>query len=134
MVRLLLFAVAMAVAGFSALYFLIGSAFMLGEPLPNGKHISNVFGLFGFVGPLILLCVHIATTAPSRSPRARRIMLRGYVITVMIPFLGVAPQLFFWGTRLQIAEEMLKMAVWCGVCGAPIVAAWLNAAGDERPK
>ncbi len=134
MARLLLFALAMAVAGFLALYFVIGSAFMLGEPLAHGQHISNVFGLFAFVGPLVLVCVHFATTTPDRSLRPRKRMLWAYVVTVSVAFAGVAPQLFFAETRLQVAEEMVKMAVWCGLCGAPIIAAWLNAVGDRRAK
>ncbi len=134
MTRLLLVAVAMAVAGFFALYFVIGSAFMLGEPLPHGQHISNVFGLLGFVGPLILVCVHFATTTPDWTLRARKIMLWVYIIIVLIAFGGVAPQLLWADTRLPIATEMVKMAVWCGLCGAPIIAARLNASGDQRPR
>ncbi|MDP3264002.1 MAG: hypothetical protein U1E06_15920 [Tabrizicola sp.] len=134
MTRLLLFAVAIAVAGFFALYFVIGSAFMLGEPLPHGQHISNVFGLLGFVGPLILVCVHFVTTTPDWTLRARKRMLWAYGFIVLVAFVGVAPQLFFAETRLPVAEEMAKLAVWCGLCGAPIIAAWLNAVGDQRPK
>jgi uncharacterized membrane protein HdeD (DUF308 family) len=134
MTRLLLFAALMGIAGYAALYLLIAGLFVLGEPLPHGQHISIMFGVFGFVGPLILVCVHFATTHPDWTLRGRRIMLRIYVATVLIAFAGEAPQLFFADTRLQTAESMVKSAIWWMLCGAPIIAAWLNAVGDQRPE
>jgi hypothetical protein len=133
MTRLLLFVLLMAVAGFVAVYFFIASLFVL-APLPHGQHISLWFSLVGFCGPLILVCIHFATTHPDWSLRARRIMLRVYVGTVVVALLGMAPQLFFPDTRLDMAATMVQTVLWCLFCGAPIIAAWLNAVGDQRPK
>lgn len=133
MIRLLRVALAMAVAGFAAVYFVIGSAFLL-EWQPHGAHVSAVFGLFGFIGPLVLLCVHVATLSPDRSLRARRVMLWLYVVVVAIALLGMAPQLYWPETRPGMAELMLKTVVWCCVCGAPILWSWLNAPSGLWPR
>ncbi len=130
MTRLLQFAVAVCVAGFAAVYFAIGSLFML-EWQPHGAHVPGVFGLFGFAGPLVVLCVHLAITAPDWSLRARKIMLLVYIVTVMVALLGMAPQLLYPDTRLEMGALMLKTIVWCGACGAPIIAAWLKASGHQ---